>query len=391
MDVRGGSRTAAAGPAAAAIESARPSAGRLPGWVLVVVLLAGGVWLAGRIGANSGAAADPFAVIDPRFARLDGYAVFVDDRWRPALAARLASLPEISAEDPEPLEPIRATLASLPFVAEVGVGTVLWPDGYRVAVRLRKPVACLHVARAADAGGYLLVAEDGVVLPGEWKRPPWVAGGWLPVLGPLEEPARGSDASLRPGAKIGERRHLDALAVAVSMRGALAAEDFETLGAPVIDATNARAASVTEPGVVLELEEGRRVLFGRAPNSGEPGELPTEQKWASLAKAARALRPTTAERRDWSALDVRWDVPDILWRDAPYEPPKPEAATPESTRSEAAKVATLPPQSSPPPQDPPVAPAKREAPAPKARTSEHPPEREKDSPRDPPTNKPRVL
>jgi len=92
VDARGGSR-AAAGPAAAAIESARPSAGRLPGWVFVVVLLAGGVWLAGRIGADSGAVAEPFAVIDPRFARLDGYAEFVDDRWRPALAARLASLP----------------------------------------------------------------------------------------------------------------------------------------------------------------------------------------------------------------------------------------------------------------------------------------------------------
>jgi hypothetical protein len=354
------------------------------------VLLAGGVWLAGRIGASSGAVAEPFAVIDPRYARLDGYAEFVDDRWRPVLAARLARLPEISAEDPEPLEPIRATLASLPFVAEVGVGSVLWPDGYRVTVRLRKPAACLHVVSGPGDGGYLLVAEDGVVLPGEWKRPPWVAGGWLPVLGPLEEPAHGSDATLRPGAKIGERRHLDALAVAVSMRAALAADDFETLGAPVIDATNARAASVAEPGVVIELEEGRRVLFGRAPNSGEPGELPVEHKWESLAKAARALRPTTVDRRDWSVLDVRWDVPDILWRDTPFEPAKIETAKTdpgktETAKTESARVAALPPPV-PSPE-----PAKREISAPKVKTSEHPQEREKDSPRDPPTNKPRVL
>jgi hypothetical protein len=368
------------------------------------VLLAGGVWLAGRIGAHSETEAEPFAVIDPRFARLDGYAEFVDDRWRPALAARLASLPEVSAEEPEPLEPIRATLASLPFVAEVGVGSVLWPDGYRVAVRLRKPAACLHVAPSPNAGspnaplpnasspnawspngGYLLVAEDGVVLPGEWKRPPWVAGGWLPVLGPLEEPARGSDASLRPGARIAERRHLDALAVAVSMRAALAADDFEALGAPVIDATNARSASVTEPGVVIQLEEGRRVLFGRAPNAGEPGELPVEQKWASLAKAARTLGPESGDRRDWSALDVRWDVPDILWRDAP-----PETANGEAPKAEAAKVAALPPTA------PPVAPI-QEAPKPKspdrplAPEPRRSPPPEKDSPRDPPTNKPRVL
>jgi hypothetical protein len=340
------------------------------------------VWLAGRIGASSDAAAEPFAVIDPRYARLDGYAEFVDDRWRPALAARLASLSAISAEDPEPLEPIRATIASLPFVAEVGVGSVLWPDGYRVAVRLRKPAACVQVASASEAGNYLLVAEDGVVLPGAWKRPPWVAGGWLPVLGPLEEPARGSDAALRPGAKIAERRHLDALAVAVSMRAALTADEFETLGALVIDATNARAASVTEPGIVLELEEGRRVLFGRAPNSGEPGELPVENKWASLAKAARTLSPASAERRDWSVLDVRWDVPDILWRDASADPPGVEPKT------ETAKVAALPPPA------PPVEPAKREVLAPKSRTSpasDRPEAREKDSPRDPPTNKPRVL
>ncbi len=398
MDARGGNRPAAREPA-----PARPAAGRLPGWVFVVVLVAGGVWLAGRIGARPAADAEPFAVIDPRYARLDGYAEFVDDRWRPALAARLASLPEVSAEDPEPLEPIRAALASLPFVADVGVGSVLWPDGYRVSVKLRKPAACLHVASSPNAsgpnaslpnasspstssgGGYLLVAEDGVVLPGEWKRPPWVAGGWLPVLGPLEEPARGGDASLRPGARIAERRHLDALAVAVSMRATLAADDFEALGAPVIDATNARSASVTEPGVVIDLEEGRRVLFGRAPNSGEPGELPVDQKWASLAKASRALSPSNADRRDWAVLDVRWDVPDILWRDG-----SPETASADTPKAEPAKVAALPPAV------PPAAPTHE---APKPKSSDRPPatephrssQPERDSPRDPPTNKPRVL
>jgi hypothetical protein len=66
---------------------------------------------------------------------------------------------------------------------------------------------------------------------------------------------------------------------------------------------------------VLWLEHGRRVNFGRTPDCGEPGELPAANKWDSLVRALKALRPTTVDARDWSLLDVRWDVPDVLWRD----------------------------------------------------------------------------
>jgi hypothetical protein len=166
----------------------------------------------------------------------------------------------------------------------------------------------------------------------------------------------------------------------VSRRGALAAEDFVVLGAPVIDATSARAASVSDPGVVLELEDGRRVLFGRAPNSGEPGELPVERKWASLAKAARALRPTTVDHRDWSLLDVRWDIADVLWRDAAVLEPA-DTSTPPPAPVEVAKprIAAEKPIAADPVRIP-------------DRVTERPrADRATERPRDPPTNRPRVL
>jgi len=286
-----------------------PRAGGVPAWVPLLGLLAAILWLVSRLQTDS--ESEGFAEIDPRRTRIEGLTGFVDDRWRPALAARLAALPSIDSPDPEAVEPIRIALAGLPFVAEVGEGSVIWPDGYEVLVRLRKPVACVRAG-----SGYLAVAEDGMLLPGEWLRPPWVSGGWLPVLGPLEDPPRGVDAAARPGQRISERRHKDALSVAASMRAALAPEDFQTMGAPVIDASHASQASVADPGVVLTLENGRTVWFGRMPDCGEPGELPAALKWSALARALKAVRPTTADPRDWSLLDVRWDVPDIRWREA---------------------------------------------------------------------------
>jgi hypothetical protein len=289
------------------------------GVLLLLLVLAAGALLALRLLGDSEEAG--FTQIDPRRTRVDALTGFVDDRWRFDLAARLAQLPEISAEDREDTDSVRSALAALPFVAEVGEGSVVWPDGYEIVVRFRKPIACVQTSE-----GFLAVAEDGVVLPGSWKRPPWVAGGWLPVLGPLEDPPRGEDAVVRPGRKIAERRHKDALSVARSMREALSAEDFQTMGAPVIDAAHAPTASVEDPGVVLCLEEGRRVYFGRTPDCGEPGELPVAQKWSAIVRALKTLRPTTSDARDWSLLDVRWDVPDVLWRDAPEAAAVPPAA-----------------------------------------------------------------
>jgi hypothetical protein len=168
---------------------------------------------------------------------------------------------------------------------------------------------------------FLHVAEDGTILPGRWPTPTWCEllpgrEGFLPVIGPND----GAFDLARPGERLKEPRHVDALGVALSMRASLSAEDFKLLGPPLIDATNARAATVEIPGVVLQLERRRTVWFGRTPGCGAVGERPVEHKWADLRKAAQLLggldaTPARVGARDWSLLDVRWDTSDIAWRD----------------------------------------------------------------------------
>ncbi|MFN0007085.1 MAG: cell division protein FtsQ/DivIB [Planctomycetota bacterium] len=251
-----------------------------------------------------------FTRIDPRRTTIADSSGLVDARWRETLAARLASLPPFSSIDPSAGPAIRAALLSLPFVAEVGEGRVLWPDGYDVRVRFREPVACVLVGDV-----YLAVSKEGVILPGEWVRPPWIGGGWLPLLAADEGALDRVRSEVHRGARLVAPEFADALDVATSMRASLSAEDFETMGAPAIDASHARRASVEDPGVVLHLEGGRRVFFGRIPGSDEPGELPASKKWDALRRGLKAIRNTSADARDWVLLDVRWDVPDVLWRD----------------------------------------------------------------------------
>lgn len=282
--------------------------GQVPFWIplaLVASILAG---LAASLEGDVDLVG--FTRIDPRRTRIADASELVDPRWRETLSARLSSLPEISSIDPSAGPVIRAALLSLPFVAEVGEGRVLWPDGYDVPVRFREPVACVLVGDV-----YLAVSKDGVILPGDWTRPPWIGGGWLPLLVGDEGALDRVRPEVHRGARLVAAEFADALDVATSMRASLSAEDFETMGAPAIEARRARQASVDEPGVVLHLEGGRRVFFGRVPSSNEPGELPASKKWEALRRGLKSLRPTSADARDWTLLDVRWDVPDVLWRD----------------------------------------------------------------------------
>jgi hypothetical protein len=287
-------------------------------------------------GISQGVQAAGIERIEPRSSRLDVSGRFVDPRWQDLLRARMAALPPISPHDRDGVERIAALVASLPFVAEVGEPCVLWPDGVDVPLKLRRAVACVRAG--AD---FLTVAEDGTILPGRWPTPTWVEilpgdgitpakEGFLPVIGPND----GAFDRARPGDRLREARHVDALAVALSMRAALDKIDFELLGPPLIDATDARAASVEIPGVVLRLENRRTVWFGRAPGSGAVGERPVADKWRDLHKAALRLRgldatPPSPDARDWSLLDVRWDTSDITWRDAAEaDPASPVPAPP---------------------------------------------------------------
>jgi hypothetical protein len=300
--------------------SARPvlrrasNAGRVPVWIPAGLLVAALVWT--MSGITEGVSASGVERIDPRSSRLDTHASYADERWNDLLRVQLARLQPVSPHDREGVERIAAVVASMPFVAAVGEPRVLWPDGVDVPLRLRRPVACVR-----QGAEFLHVAEDGVILPGRWPSPTWVElapgrQGFLPVIGPND----GAFDLARPGERLKEPRHVDALSVALSLRNGLDADDSKLLGPVLIDATNARRASVDVPGVVIQLERRRTVWFGRAPNAGAIGERPVERKLADLHKAALLLRgldasPPPAEARDWSLLDVRWDTSDVVWRE----------------------------------------------------------------------------
>jgi hypothetical protein len=303
--------SARGGPRAGSSARRRARSGRVRAWIPFLVVLGGGVWLCESLAGTVRAAG--FAVIDPARSRLcDPREIpagggFVDERWEHELRGVLAAAPAFEASDAESAASLARRVASLPFVAEVGEPRVVWPDGLEFPLRLRTPVACV---RAGD--DYTLVSQDGVLLPGTWSTVPWIGQGPLPVLGPNDRAFDGASA----GSALVETRHKDALAVARSLRDTLSAADLETLGPVLIDATRARLTSPTEPGVLLRLANKRVIQFGRAPDSGEPGELPAAAKWRAVSKGLELLR-SGAPDKDWAVLDVRWDVPAIQWRAPP--------------------------------------------------------------------------
>ncbi len=287
----------------------RSRRGRVRVWVPFLVVFFLGVWVCETLASD--VFATGYATIDPRRARLgdptevEGGGGFVDQRWENQLRETLASVPAFQATDLESAGVLRSRVAALPFVAEVGEPRVLWPDGLELPLRLRRPEACVRVGDA-----YVAVSADGVLLPGSWPAPPWIGQGYLPVLGPND----GSFDAAQAGQRIAQARHRDALAVAVAMRAELDAGEFETMGPPLVDATRARETSATVPGIELRLSNRRVVWFGRAPDCGEPGELPASSKWAAIHQGLRVLRESQGAR-DWSVLDARWDVPQIQWRE----------------------------------------------------------------------------
>lgn len=277
-------------------------------WVPLALLALALVWAFESLGDTVQAA--EFTTIDTRRAHLDsGLAEFVDPRWSFELQELLARLPATRVEDQAGLERIRASVESLPFVAQVGTPRAIWPDGCELPVRLRRPVACVR-----SGEGFLLVSEEGYILPGTWPQPPRVNERLLPVLGPHSRDLEG----LEPGTRLSQARHVDALSVAIFLRKSLLPLDLDTLGPMLIDASAAREASVENPGVVLQLENQRRILFGRAPWNGQPGELPSELKCRSIARAAQLLRGSAdVPPQDWTVVDVRWDMPGIETRATP--------------------------------------------------------------------------
>lgn len=260
--------------------------------------------------------ADEFTRVETSCVRLDAGAGWVDPRWEGIIRDCIARVEPFACDDPQGQESALRELHALPFVLSVATPEVVWPDGVRITLKLRAPIACVRIGRE-----YLVLASDGMLLPGIWPAPPRCGQGFLPEIALDEDSSR----ILRPGQVFWNDAVADALSVASSMWAQLDGEDLARLGRSIIDARKARRTSVEEPGTVIYLENSRRVLFGRAPSTQEPGELPVQAKWLNLANALLclpagapleaggppSLRPGDV---DWELVEVRWDHPAMLPR-----------------------------------------------------------------------------
>jgi hypothetical protein len=269
----------------------------MPLWIPFVVLCVGALVFARDLARS--ASAHGVATIDTRSYKLHSGMQWVSPSWRDRLERVLDARRGLSANDREAIQDLTREIETLSFVAEVGAAEVVWPDGLRVPVRLQRPVACI-----GSRGEFLPLAEDGTVLDGYSYSPPDAYGAWLPVLGPND----GSLNHVRPGDVLGDVTDRDALAVAISMWNHLKPEDIRELGRLKIDASQTHAYDGLPGGVVIDLERKRRILFGRPPGSGIPGELPARFKWRSVERALDRLR----RGEDWALFDARWDEPVAL-------------------------------------------------------------------------------
>jgi hypothetical protein len=244
------------------------------------------------------------------FAELPAWA---DPRWSEEFAELCRNWPAFQAEDTVAFEDFVGAVVQLSFVERVDSYDVVWPDGIALDLELRRPVACVP-----SGDRFYTVGADGIVLTGSWPEPPRCGPVWLPVIGPLAD-GQGLFEGVRPGDYLAEPEHLDALATAVSMIEHLTENELELLGCVTIDATRGRAASVEEPGVLLDLEDRRRIVFGRPADTTEPGELAVGAKWAAVSSALAYLATGDPEQ-DWDLVDVRWDRPELRRRAATPEP-----------------------------------------------------------------------
>ncbi len=288
--------------------------------LLAIIAAAWFLWV-----LEDGVEAADFTRVETADVRLDVGAGWSDPRWQALVAERVSHTAPFDCEDADAAAAIVSELRLLPFVLSVAPPEVLWPDGLRIQIEMRTPIACVKVGRE-----FLGIANDGMLLPGAWPTPPAREQGFLPVISMDENAAR----NLRPGEVLWNDCVADALSVASSMWAELEGEDLARLGYSIIDARKARLTSVEEPGTILYLENSRRILFGRAPSTREPGELPVATKWLHVANALLCLpegpaagsessSPSQPDAVDWELVEVRWDHAAILPRGG-----KPDARLP---------------------------------------------------------------
>jgi len=293
---------------------------RPPPWIALIPLAAAALVLG--IGISEGVrnrdrAPEQVVWVDPAAVELDDFPDWADPRWRMEFDALRASWPVFRADDAGALAALHADLAALSFVREADRPTVDALGGLRLGFALRRPVAAIR-----GPEGFLTLDAEGVVLSGRWPAPPLYGDLFLPVILPdLEPPSLGDGADpearasfafdfAAPGDWLTEPAHLAALDTAISLAEHLGAEDRARLGRAAIDGSGFAVRGPDEPGVLIGLEDGRWIAFGRPPSSGAPGELPAARKWSAVGRAL-ALARAGGEDSGWEIADVRWDVPEL--------------------------------------------------------------------------------
>ena len=254
--------------------------------------------------------AGQYGLIEADRSQLERGPGWFDPRWEAELTLALAQLGSLDPDDRAAIESVAQRVGELSFVRGVGRPAVIWPDGLRLDLRLREPIACVVTPPGRQ---FATVSADGTVLSGRWSAPPDRGSGYLPLLWPSES------LYPEPGQVLADPAIVDGLAVAAALWRELPSTGLARLGRVVIDARRSRQTSPDEPGTRILLEDGREVVFGRSPNLDAPGETPVALKLRSLAKALDpGLMP-------WILVDVRWDRPEILMAGQPEPDPELEA------------------------------------------------------------------
>jgi hypothetical protein len=299
---------------------------RPPPWIALAPHAAAavvlGIGLSAAVRATRAAASaggERLVWVDPGAVVLDDFPDWADPRWREELERLLALWPSFPVGSQEARAELRAGLAALSFVRAVDAPSIDAAGGMRLGFALRRPVAAIQ-----GPEGFLTVDAEGVVLAGRWPAPPLLSAPSgdlalpviLPGLADLD-PEHGDPAAAGfafdlavPGDWLVEPEHLAALDTAVSLARHLGPEDRARLGRAAIDGAGHDVRSARDLGVLIGLEDGRWIAFGRPPTADAPGELAPEKKWASVARAL-ALARAGADDSAWEIVDVRWDVPEL--------------------------------------------------------------------------------